>query len=88
MVLAPLIIVARVCALLRRAMESTMKHNTILSPRRVCERLGISRATLWRISRKGSFPKPIKLSPNRVGFREDEIEAWIAARAAERELAE
>jgi predicted DNA-binding transcriptional regulator AlpA len=30
--------------------------------------LGVSRFTLWRWSREGLFPKPIKLGPNTSGF--------------------
>lgn len=61
-----------------------MSKLRILSIRTVCERLGISRSTLWRLVRDGDFPNAIKLSPNRVGFDEQELEAWIAQRAAQR----
>lgn len=61
-----------------------MSKTRILSIRTVCDRLGISRSTLWRLMRDGGFPKSIKLSPNRVGFDEQEIEAWIAQRASQR----
>ena len=32
-----------------------------------------------------NFPKPISLGDNSVGFVEAEIDAWLAARAAERD---
>jgi len=55
-------------------------------PRAVTEiRVGLSRTTIWRLQRRGQFPRQVRLSPNRVGWLESEINAWIAARAAARE---
>jgi prophage regulatory protein len=45
---------------------------------------GISDTTLWRLMRAGTFPRPVKLSSQRVGWFLDEIIAWQAAKAAER----
>ena len=54
----------------------------ILSKPAVRERIGVSDTTLWRLERRGEFPKAIKLSPGRVGWREADIEQWIEQRAA------
>jgi predicted DNA-binding transcriptional regulator AlpA len=55
---------------------------TILPKLTVRQRLGgISDTTLWRLERRGDFPRSIKISPGRVGYRESEVEAWIARRA-------
>jgi prophage regulatory protein len=43
--------------------------------------LGISDTTLWRWTRDGRFPKPIKLGPNTVGWLHDDLEAWLASRS-------
>ena len=40
--------------------------------------------TIFRQIAAGTFPCPIRLSPNRIGWLKSEIEAWIAARAKER----
>ena len=32
-----------------------------------------------------AFPKPFELGTNSVGFVEEEVDAWLAARAAERD---
>lgn len=40
----------------------------------------LSRSFIYDSMAKGAFPKPLKLSPRRVAWRLDEIEAWIAAR--------
>ena len=39
---------------------------------------------LLRLESEGRFPKRIRLSERKVGWYEHEIDAWIAARAAER----
>jgi predicted DNA-binding transcriptional regulator AlpA len=57
---------------------------TILGKPSVLARVGFSDTTLWRQVRKGKFPRPIQLSPGRVGWLSQEVEAWLAARAAER----
>ena len=44
---------------------------------------GLSRSTIYRWSSNGSFPKPTKLGPRAVGWREEQIEAWIADRIGE-----
>jgi len=43
----------------------------------VAEYLGISETTVWRWVRGGSFPKPVRIGPNTVGFLEEEIQAWL-----------
>lgn len=50
----------------------------------VCRRLGISASTLWRYVGNGSFPSPIRLGPNRVGWIESEVDAWIEGKAQSR----
>ncbi len=45
-------------------------------------RLGLSRATIFRNVKAGRFLAPIKISQRAIGWRIDDVEAWIAARAA------
>jgi prophage regulatory protein len=52
----------------------------ILSQQQVTGLTGLSRVTIWRYERAGLFPTRIKLGPNRVGWRAEEIEAWIESR--------
>ena len=40
-------------------------------------RIPLSRSTVWRLIRKGRFPAPLKISPGRVAWREDDIQAWM-----------
>ena len=46
---------------------------------------GLSKGTTYRLIRKGKFPKPINLGTRAVGWIEDDIAAWQAARIAERD---
>ena len=40
----------------------------------------LSRSTIYRKIRDGSFPEPLKIGDRAVRWRESEIEAWLAAR--------
>ncbi|MBI2792795.1 MAG: AlpA family phage regulatory protein [Gammaproteobacteria bacterium] len=43
----------------------------------VIEIVGLSHTTLYRLMKADKFPRPIRLSPNRVGWVEDVIYKWI-----------
>jgi prophage regulatory protein len=43
----------------------------------VRQRTGLSRSTIWRMERRGAFPRRIKVSLNVVAWREDEVSEWI-----------
>jgi prophage regulatory protein len=58
---------------------------SIRSIKDACRRLGISRTTLWKLVRDKRFPQPIRIEGTRKGFLASEIDAWIAARVAERD---
>ena len=52
----------------------------------VLDRTGIgAKSTLYKYIKDGSFPQPIKIGPKASGWREDEVDQWIAARTAERD---
>ena len=42
---------------------------------------GLSRSTIYRLMRSGTFPQSVALTARTVGWRIDEVEAWILARA-------
>lgn len=46
----------------------------------VARATGLSRTTAWRLQKRDEFPAPYAISPGRVGYREDEVEAWKASR--------
>jgi prophage regulatory protein len=51
------------------------------------KRVPRSRSRIYEDMARGEFPRPVKLGPRSVGWLEHEIEAWLAARVAEREAA-
>lgn len=53
----------------------------ILRKPAVRERTGLSDATIWRMYRRGDFPRPIRLSANAVGWRETDVDEWLRTRA-------
>jgi prophage regulatory protein len=46
----------------------------------VSYRTGLRRSSLYQRIREGSFPKPVRITPYAVGWRSNEIEAWIQSR--------
>ncbi len=52
----------------------------ILRIRDVTITTGLSRTTVWRLERRGEFPRRVRLSPNSTGWIESEIEQWIESR--------
>lgn len=57
-----------------------------LSAAHVVDLTSLSRPTIYRRMDAGDFPKPVRLSPRRVGWKEAEVRAWMA-QAAEPEPA-
>ena len=43
----------------------------------VMARVGLSRTTIWRRVRAGTFPAPVELGVNAIGWHESEIAAWL-----------
>ena len=46
----------------------------------VLTRTALTRSTIYRKMREGSFPEPLKIGVRAVRWPESEIEAWLAAR--------
>jgi prophage regulatory protein len=44
-------------------------------------RTGLSRSTIWRLERRGEFPRHRRISRNVVAWVEAEVSAWIQAKA-------
>jgi prophage regulatory protein len=72
---------------LARGPPSSGCDTRILRWREVAQRTGLSRPTIWRLVRAGTFPRPVQLSsPAAVGWIASEVDAWIATRIAQRDL--
>jgi prophage regulatory protein len=60
-------------------------HRRIVRKPVAAHKTGYSEQHICRLERRGLFPKKVKLQPGgAVGWFEDEIDAWLEARAAER----
>lgn len=51
------------------------------------KKTGLSRTRLYEAVACGTFPQPAKVGRRAVAWSEDEVNAWIAARLADREAA-
>jgi prophage regulatory protein len=67
-------------------MSSTHEASgVVLRARDITTRLRISRPTLWRWVRAGTFPAPIRLGANSIAWRAEDILDWLASRPTVRE---
>ena len=53
-----------------------------LTPKSVCERVALSRATLDRLVALGGFPKPIRLTKRRLVYNASDVDAWMQEKVA------
>jgi prophage regulatory protein len=51
----------------------------MLKEEQVLESIPVSRTTLYRMEKAGTFPRSIYVSPNRRFWYEDQVVAWQAA---------
>jgi prophage regulatory protein len=66
-------------------MPNTATNPTrILSGKELRKRVPYSPVQIWRLEKAGTFPRRITLGPNRVGWVESEVEAWLRKRMDER----
>lgn len=55
---------------------------SILRRPKVEEVTGLSRSTIYAMMAEGTFPKPMKLGKRAVGWREEDVRAWLDSREA------
>jgi len=51
----------------------------------VMNTVGLSRPSIYRLMKEGTFPAQVKLSTASVGWLRSEVEAWIAKRVSARD---
>ena len=56
--------------------------NNLLNKLAVLQRTTLSDTTLWRRVKDGSFPAPVRVSLNRIAWREGDVYRWLAERTA------
>lgn len=60
--------------------ETATQQPTYLTDRQAAARYSVSRNTVWRWAKDGTFPKPAQLSPQCTRWRLADLEAWEAKR--------
>lgn len=46
----------------------------------VSTRVGLSRATIYRLLKAGAFPAPVRIGARSVAWRASDIDAWVNSR--------
>lgn len=68
------------CQLGLNAMKNYKTPTKFLTRKEILEITGKSNPTVWRWTKAGTFPKPYKLGERSVGWKDNEIQEWIASR--------
>ncbi|MEY8214047.1 MAG: AlpA family phage regulatory protein [Colwellia sp.] len=53
-------------------------NDKIIRIKGLVEKTGLSSCTIWRLRKTNEFPKSIQLSERLIGWRESEINEWLA----------
>lgn len=53
----------------------------LLSREKVVEITSLSKTTIWRMMKKGQFPKSVRASMGRVAWYKSDIDKWLAERS-------
>ena len=73
--------VSAVSARRDKNMVSGIELDPVLSRLQVANILGVSLPTLWRMVNRRALPRPIRISPGRVGWRASTVRDWLADRS-------
>ena len=55
-------------------------HDRLLRRQQVEEMAGIKRSSIYRLMKNGEFPRPVRVGPVAVRWRESDIRAWLDSR--------
>ena len=68
-----------------KSIDRASKPNRLITKRELCKMVPYTPQHILRLEKEGKFPHRVQVGPNRVAWLEAEVEAWVAARVAERE---
>ncbi len=54
-----------------------MENDSILRWPQVAKLTNLSRTTIWRMEKEGTFPKRVKIGPHSVGWKSSDIQEWL-----------
>lgn len=60
----------------------------LISMNEVSRRVNFSKVHVYRLMKRGQFPRPIKVGAHRIAFIEAEVDDFIRAKIAERDAAD
>lgn len=61
-------------------MEHNLKENPLICQRDLCRFIGVSRSTLFRWEKDGSFPRRLRIGQRRIAWRLTDVEDWLKSR--------
>lgn len=72
------------CARAKIKFRSVMGDSSSIIIRlpKVLEMTGLSRTTVWRQVKAGTFPRPVKLGARAVGWPVSAVDEWLRSRPA------
>ena len=66
-----------------RIYKSPRLPSVTIRPRELAAKLGVHLNTIYRWAEDGTLPQPFRLGPRFVGWKREDIEAWLNEQAAE-----
>lgn len=61
-----------------------MTSDTLLTVEEVAAQTRLSKPTIYKLVKRGDFPRQLRLCANKVAWLQSEVSDWVEARAAER----
>ena len=55
----------------------SLDKSYFLTLNQTCEVVNLSRSTIYRMEKKGLFPKRIQLTPQKKGYFRSDLEKWL-----------
>ena len=55
----------------------SLDKSYFLTLSQTCDVVNLSRSTIYRMEKRGEFPKRIQLSPQRKGYRTSDLKKWV-----------
>ena len=68
-------------------MHTRPQKKSLLRRPDVQQRTGLSRSSVYALSKEGKFPCPVPLGPRSVAWVEEEVDIWIEERIQQRQAA-
>ena len=65
-------------------MEELTMHDRLLRRREVERITSMSRSSIYRLMRDGEFPRPVRVGPAAVRWKESDITRWLESRPVTR----